>query len=84
MLHRMIMMSCREVCDHASDFIEAELPLRSRLRLGLHLLICRHCARFMRYLRLAGRVSAAIDTPEPPDDAAIDALIQKLLTPGRR
>jgi hypothetical protein len=49
------MKSCREIHLDASALLDGELPLLQALGLRVHLLMCRHCRRFMRHLRLVSR-----------------------------
>ncbi len=37
------MLTCREVTARATDYMEWPLPLRERLQIGMHLLICAFC-----------------------------------------
>lgn len=48
------MLKCRDVTRLGSDWIDRELSLRDRIRVRMHLLLCRHCRRFMNGLE-AGR-----------------------------
>jgi hypothetical protein len=42
------MLSCREVTERASDYLDRALPLRQRLAVRLHLFMCQHCRRYLR------------------------------------
>lgn len=53
------MKTCREVYEEASDLLDDQLPLLSRLEIRMHLLLCRHCRRYVRQLRLLTRTLAA-------------------------
>ena len=50
---------CRELCQLASQSLETPLPLRTRLRIRLHFLICVYCARYYRHLRMLRERSRA-------------------------
>lgn len=63
------MPSCRELAEHASEYLDGELPLWRRLGFRLHLAICRACEAFLeqlamtrRTLRLVGRQSRSSRT----------------------
>lgn len=45
------MLSCREVTERASDYLDRALPLWQRLAVRLHLFMCQHCRRYLRQLR---------------------------------
>jgi len=44
------MITCREVAFLASEQLDRKLPLRQRISLQMHLLMCRYCPRFRRQL----------------------------------
>ncbi len=46
------MYSCKEVVDKASHYTENQLKWRVRLAYKLHLLMCRHCQRFIKQFGL--------------------------------
>lgn len=72
----MILLSCKEVSSAAARGEFAGAPPLARLRVGLHLLICRHCRRFRRQLALLAQWAAAA----PRADAArVRALEQAVL-----
>lgn len=43
--------ACKEVTRMASDAMERKLPLRQRLEMKLHLLICTLCMRYVKQLQ---------------------------------
>lgn len=45
------MLKCREVVDNADQLLDGDISRRQRLAINLHLLMCRHCRRYMRQLR---------------------------------
>lgn len=50
------MLSCKTAAEWISSALDRPLPLRQRMALGLHLLACRHCARYrsqLYFLRLS-------------------------------
>lgn len=44
------MLSCKEVSRLVSESLDRELPLRQRISLRLHLLLCSLCSRFHRQM----------------------------------
>ena len=46
------MLKCRDVLAQGSDYLDGGLDARAQFALRLHLMICRHCRRFLRSLRL--------------------------------
>lgn len=46
------MLSCREVVRDADQLLAGELTWQRRLSLQMHLLMCHHCRRYIKQLRL--------------------------------
>jgi hypothetical protein len=63
------MLSCRDLSERASDLLDRRAPLRVRAAARLHLLMCRHCYRYLQQLRLTKAVLSRIPTAEPAADA---------------
>jgi hypothetical protein len=57
------MMSCREVAELSSDYLERELSGPRRLSLRLHLLLCRECKGLVQGIRSLLRVSPRLRAP---------------------
>ena len=49
------MLSCREITERASDFVDATLPWHARLQVRLHLMMCRFCREYIRQMALVVR-----------------------------
>jgi hypothetical protein len=45
------MLSCRETTQLISESMERKLPLRRRMAVAAHLLMCRFCSRYRKQLR---------------------------------
>lgn len=69
------MLSCKQLVLRSSDFLDGQLSLRERFALRAHLAMCANCRRFIRQLRLTGRVVQQL-----PEDAIqdLDALAERL------
>lgn len=56
------MLSCRELVERVDDILAGQMTWRERLTVRLHLLMCRHCARYVaQYRRLMGLLPRATD-----------------------
>jgi hypothetical protein len=76
--------SCHEVQAQLTDYVEGSLPLGRRVRIWLHLRICRVCAGFLRGLRaLPGLARRALAPPREAPDAASRALAEVQARLGR-
>ena len=71
------MLRCREISKLVSESMERDLPLRRRLEVRMHLMMCRMCAGFARQVRLLRR--AAREYPERlgPDENAPEARLSE-------
>ncbi len=45
------MLSCKELTEIATDYLEQDLPWRKRLSVRVHLWMCRHCRRYLDQMR---------------------------------
>ncbi len=61
------MLSCKELTELATDYLEKDLAWRERLRVQLHLWMCRHCRTYMEQLRkVIGLLRRLPTEPVPP------------------
>ena len=64
------MLSCKDATRLISESMDRSLPLRKRIGVRVHLLICRFCARYERQLLLiretARRIAEAKEWPGEP------------------
>jgi len=80
-----LLPSCRETRERLTDYAEGTLPVRERVLLWLHLLICSACTEFYRGLRALPRVARLLLTPEhPPPGEGAEALSAALRRISRR
>ena len=50
------MLSCKDLVERSSDYLDGQLRLRERLGVRAHLAMCVHCRRFIRQLKLSQAV----------------------------
>jgi len=65
------MMTCAQLTELVTDYVEERLPLRQRLVFQLHLGMCRHCRTYLRQVRQTVRLTGHL--PAEPMPAAIRA-----------
>jgi anti-sigma factor RsiW len=65
------MMSCKEITDLVTDYVERRLSFRQRLRFHVHLGTCRHCRAYLRQIRETIRLTGRL--PEPKLPASLEA-----------
>jgi anti-sigma factor ChrR (cupin superfamily) len=71
------MLKCKHVTEKADALVDgSELSRRERFALRLHLMMCRHCRRYVRQMRaLLGFLPREA---EPLEDARTEAILKKL------
>ncbi len=76
-------MTCQQALDLMGDLVDYDLERRSRLRLRLHLLICRHCRRYLSSYRAslragknAFRILEGPDASEEIPDEQVAAILK--------
>lgn len=72
------MLKCRDLVDNADLLIDgAELTAGQRFALRTHLVICRHCRRYLRQLRV---ITAHLRHRDPgaADDTQIRTVLEHL------
>lgn len=68
------MLRCQDVSEMATDYMEDALPLRQRLAMRAHLLICSMCRAYMDQLRKTSRLLGLGRLP-PPSPETEEALL---------
>lgn len=61
-----MMHSCRDVTRLATALDEGTLPWSERILLRVHLLMCKHCRRYVAQLRLVRRQAAQLPRGRAP------------------
>lgn len=72
------MLTCKNVCDSATAFLEGPTTFRERLSLRFHLLICAKCRQFMEQFKMTIGVSSEIAEVAAPTDEEIEDLVRQL------
>lgn len=75
------MLSCREVTERSSRYVDAELGTMERLSMRLHLLMCVHCRRFVAQLRCLVAALGQRPAPAAPPETVERLLAQLPLEP---
>jgi anti-sigma factor RsiW len=81
-----LLPSCKDVTEHASDYVDRQLPLHRRLAYRMHLFICVDCRRYVEQLKLTiatlGRLPEATPRATTPQQAR--DIVERLQQSGRR
>lgn len=68
------MITCRELTELITDYLEKRLGLWARIRFQLHLGMCRHCREYLRQVRLMLRLLPHLPPPPPPPEVEAQLL----------
>ena len=67
-----IALTCQELAELVTDYLEGTLPLGQRLRFRLHIAGCRDCTLYVEQMRttiaVTGRIGAEDIAPEVRDE----------------
>ena len=75
------MMKCRDIHEHASEYLESRLSWWGRTRFGLHLFVCQHCRNFIRQMTLT--LNTIRGLKKHPDDTAVEDQVTLLMREQR-
>ena len=66
------MLTCAELTELVTDYLEGRLPFMQRVRFHLHIGMCRHCRAYLRQMRVTletlGRLPDPVVPPEVRDE----------------
>jgi hypothetical protein len=62
------MLTCRDVAESATDYMERELSLRESMQVRLHLLMCGFCRLYVRQLAATRDALHRLPRPLPSDE----------------
>ena len=83
MSHRLrlidMMITCKQLNDIASDFLDGELSLRKRLAIWLHRVMCTDCSRYLLQLKLSTTAVQKMSDQTEPDDREIDEILERIM-----
>jgi len=75
------MLSCKNIAEHAGDIYDKQLPLAKRLAVGLHLILCKACRRFITQYRISAELAARV-VERKPDKDAVSEIVKKTKNAG--
>jgi anti-sigma factor RsiW len=74
------MLTCRQLVEQISDYIDGNLGLMDRTSLRLHLMMCRHCSTYTTQLRqMVEALRSLPPDAQPPDFEAVSAAVLSAL-----
>lgn len=62
------MLTCRDVTERVTDYVEGAMPYGQRVSLWIHLAMCPHCRAYLRQYRdTIATLGQLPDEPPPPE-----------------
>lgn len=75
-------LTCRDVTEEASAYLDRGLPLPRRLGFRMHLAICVNCRRYMRQMRQTIAMLRALPPEASAGTEAMEARMLAMLDPA--
>ena len=72
------MLSCKDITEKASEYLDQELPFFTRLKVKIHLRMCQNCDRYVKQLQITIRALGKMNKPETVTDAKVDSILNNL------
>lgn len=70
------MLTCKELTELVTDYVEGRLPFSKRLSFRLHIGMCAGCRAYVRQMKVAIRLAGAVKA-EPPSPQVRDELLRR-------
>jgi hypothetical protein len=67
------MLPCKEVSEKLSAHMDTPLPFTDRLKVRMHLLLCKYCLRFYRQLQLMRKICKINEIPKTDSDITLSS-----------
>jgi len=62
------MLTCQQMTELVTSYLERDMRLWTRLRFELHLGMCQHCRRYLRQMRETIAAAGSLPQVEIPED----------------
>ncbi len=72
------MLSCKELSEKASDYLDCEVSPWLRMQIRLHVFLCKHCRHYLHQLRLAVDAFALSAKSDGDEGAGADRILRLL------
>ena len=73
------MDSCHKITKQASEYIDRNMPFSQRLKMRMHLLMCKHCRNFVDQLGLTVDTIKSLGCKNELSDQALDKQVKTLM-----
>lgn len=73
------MLSCKELVENSSDYLDKNMTLGRKLQVALHLLICGKCREFVRHMKVSIDMFQNMQEDNTLTDEEADAITRRVL-----
>ncbi len=70
------MLNCKQAATLASDYLDKNTTAELNWKIRLHLIMCSHCRRFYRQLKITNKVARSVLSE--PSDENLDILLERI------
>jgi anti-sigma factor RsiW len=70
------MLSCKQLTELVTDYLEGKLSLADRLKFQMHLGMCKHCRAYLRQMKVTIETLGHLPA-EPIPDGVRDELLER-------
>jgi predicted anti-sigma-YlaC factor YlaD len=70
------MLSCKQVATLASEYLDQQTDTGLNWKIRMHLLMCSHCRRFIRHLKITNKVSREVLLEKT--DIQVDEILKRV------
>jgi predicted anti-sigma-YlaC factor YlaD len=68
------MLTCRELTELVTEYLEGQLSLGQRLRFEMHIAMCGHCRAYLRQMKHTVQILGKLPEESVPPDALNELL----------
>lgn len=68
------MLSCRDITELVTDFLEGRMSLADRVRFHFHVGMCKPCRAYLQQMKLTIATLGQLPDEPPPDDVRDELL----------
>lgn len=76
------MLSCQQLTELVTDYVEGRMPLWKRLQVEMHLGMCKHCRAYLNQMKQTVRTLGQMPTENMPVDVR-DELMKRFRDLGK-
>ena len=58
-------LTCRDLTNRASEYLDGRLPILTKVRVNLHLASCTHCRTYVKQINLVSSALRSLPTLDP-------------------